>query len=836
MRVQMGIMSGLLALALAAQGPRTSPPRLLVEIPVSFGGFSAPQDQLSPHVQSGEARARANDLPGALADFTRAIADNPGDVIAYRERAGVEEAQRNLDAALSDLNRAVAQAPDNSDNYFYRAQFEWNAKHDQAAAAADIDRATALHNGKVAPYLIYTLRAENDLDLQDLHHPHTPTATEWRAALDDISHAISAAPRPQLTLLQTRAAIAADMGNLRVALADYDQVIALTRPRDGVGMSLNLQARGAVRKTAGDLPGALADFSAAIAIGGVQDADAYRERAAIRRTQGDLTGAWADEAAARGDAPLPVNILPSDATASEVAARDRSEAGDAAGAIAILTQAIASTPDRAVLYAERGHAEDLAGKNAEALTDYSESLALNGKELDARIARANLRYRRLDRAGALTDIGVAIDERPDDWRLLATRAEWEASQQINERAIADFDRALQLAPAQTPPATLADLRRSREQAAVTLSRQTKLAAPAEPVKITLRLAGPAIAGMPIWLYADGLGGDLAVRYPYYTYPFMIGSNHIELRRDGALVTERPLRGGGGFEMFGGRVLGSVAPPTAPQGRLPLHVLYDLAPGQYEVRWSVGGPDVLPGLRSAPPPQRTWAKSDWFKFSVAAPEPAKRAAWLQSLLASPPTDNGIMVGDYLPSLFAAIDDTRVQRAVMNAMYSPDKLVAAYARGMRAYIAARAQVELTIAMLRERGPSAVQDSLDPNLFLDHRTEIARAVLPYVSAPNDDQVAGALYFLSGIGNSLQPRDAATIAAVQRAVDAAAPGIIFRGGESATALANYLWQTPGDTARDLLWRIVDRGAGGTGQGLIAIARSQRASPRPSRRVRACR
>jgi hypothetical protein len=77
--------------------------------------------------------------------------------------------------------------------------------------------------------------------------------------------------------------------------------------------------------------------------------------------------------------------------------------------------------------------------------------------------------------------------------------------------------------------------------------------------IAIRVDAPARVGFPIWVHAD-LERDLVVRYPFGDDPRDFGSNHLELKREGQLLTAQP-----GFSRGGpmGRVAGSIAPSTSP---------------------------------------------------------------------------------------------------------------------------------------------------------------------------------------------------------------------------------------------------------------------------------
>ena len=187
--------------------------------------------------------------------------------------------------------------------------------------------------------------------------------------------------------------------------------------------------------------------------------------------------------------------------------------------------------------------------------------------------------------------------------------------------------------------------------------------------IAIHVDAPARVGFPIWVHAD-LQGDLIVRYPFAEDPRYFGSNQLELKREGQLLIAQP-----GFSRGGpmGRVVGSIAPPTSSQNRLPLHLGFVIdTPGRYSVRLSVMGNRLDPAP-AASLHQELVAQSEWLDFDVGPPRPTVREAWLAQLLRAPPSDAGAFVGDYLPSLLAAAPDPRVARALIEATYSSIDLI-------------------------------------------------------------------------------------------------------------------------------------------------------------------
>ena len=211
---------------------------------------------------------------------------------------------------------------------------------------------------------------------------------------------------------------------------------------------------------------------------------------------------------------------------------------------------------------------------------------------------------------------------------------------------------------------------SSEQSAPT-APQLAQAAVVQP--ISTRVDAPARTGLPIWVFAD-LQGPLTARYPYGEDPRYLGSNRLELKRDGKTLPPQPGYGRGGPP---GLVVGSIAPPRAPQNRLPLHLAFAIdKPGRYSVRWSV----VVERLETGPPLSRhdeLLAQSNWLEFDVKTAKLSEREAWLRRLLAAAPADEGAYVGDYLPSLLAGAPDPRVARKVVEGTYSARAFIASYA---------------------------------------------------------------------------------------------------------------------------------------------------------------
>jgi len=334
--------------------------------------------------------------------------------------------------------------------------------------------------------------------------------------------------------------------------------------------------------------------------------------------------------------------------------------------------------------------------------------------------------------------------------------------------------------------------------------------------ITICLDEPARIGFPIWLNTD-LRGALVARYPFGEDPRYFGSNRLELRRDGQPLAPLPGAGGGGPR---GEIAGSIAPPGAPQNRLPLHLGFAIdRPGRYSVRWTVIGEDFGPATPPAPR-ERVLAESGWLDFDVVAARRADYETWLSATLAARPTDAGLYVGDYLPSVLAAAPDRRVAQAVIDALYSGVGLIRSCALGSLAKFPANVSAPLVLESLHRRGPVdgiAYFVSWHAAWFQDRRDEIVKTAVSFLRSNDNAVIEGALRML-GFAHAFDWKgDTTALRSADRAVEAAGPGLMTRGDTVARALAVYLPVIKSAASRDLLWAIEQRPAERE-QALIAL------------------
>ena len=342
--------------------------------------------------------------------------------------------------------------------------------------------------------------------------------------------------------------------------------------------------------------------------------------------------------------------------------------------------------------------------------------------------------------------------------------------------------------------------------------------PAESIqKITIRLGEPARIGFPMWLYAD-LQFPLVARYPFSEDPRYFGSNRLEIKRDGQSLVSLPGIGGTGIR---GIVAGSIAPQGSPENRLPLHLGFAIdRPGRYSVRWTVIGEDFS-RLNQTGPREQLLAESNWLDFDVADSGQAERDNWLTSTLAAQPGDAGRYVGDYLPSLMAAMPDRRAAQAVLDGLYSGNSVIRSCALAALEKFPARVSTPLVMESLHQRGPSgslAYFVSWHAAWFQDRRDEIVNTSATFLRS-NDDMVAeGALRMLMLARGFDWKGDTATLRSADSAVEAETQALTTRTGPVAQALAQYLPGIKTPASRERLWRQIEQRSPESQQAMIAL------------------
>jgi tetratricopeptide (TPR) repeat protein len=223
-------------------------------------------------VEQAYNRREANDIEGAIADYTEAIRLNPEYSIAYNNRGEARYRAGDLDGALSDYSEALRIDPDYPEAYSNRGSVR-RAKQDHQAAISDYDEAIRLDPDHAAAY-----------NNRGFEH----------AGLGDVERAIS--DYNEAVRLDPDFAVAfVNRGNIREALGDYDGAIAdfTAAIRSDNHYATAFNNRGNARQAMKDLVSAIADYTEAIRLDPAY-ADAFFNRALARASHGDTNGAISD--------------------------------------------------------------------------------------------------------------------------------------------------------------------------------------------------------------------------------------------------------------------------------------------------------------------------------------------------------------------------------------------------------------------------------------------------------------------------------------------------------------------------------------------------------------
>jgi tetratricopeptide (TPR) repeat protein len=200
--------------------------------------------------------AEMGQIDQALADYTQAIELRPESPKPYHNRAALFSQMGRLDDALADYARAIELEPGNADAWYSRGTL-WARMNRPAEAIADLTRAIELD--------------------PESSRAHTNRAAvrqqqgDTEGALADYARDIALQPGNPRTYLD-RAALLARLDRPREAEQDLTRVIQLD-PRSAVAYG----ARATLRAQRGDTAGALADVRAAQDLGGTFD-EAFLEQ------------------------------------------------------------------------------------------------------------------------------------------------------------------------------------------------------------------------------------------------------------------------------------------------------------------------------------------------------------------------------------------------------------------------------------------------------------------------------------------------------------------------------------------------------------------------------
>jgi tetratricopeptide (TPR) repeat protein len=247
-----------------------------------------------------------NKTQTAFADLNRAIALDPSNARAFRERSNAYRTAGNLDKALADANEAVRLDPDNAQGFDYRGNV-FNNNHQDDRAIADYSEAIRLAPNDAQAFMdrgvAYYFKKDYQSAIKDYDaairldpkksRAYTNRGAAYKGlgrndrAIADESEAIRLDPLyPEY--YDNRGLSYAENGDYDRAIADYNEAIRLA-PQANF-----LTDRGDSYNRKGDLDRAVADYDRALALNPRLDtaaeglADVRQER--DRRTAANSDG------------------------------------------------------------------------------------------------------------------------------------------------------------------------------------------------------------------------------------------------------------------------------------------------------------------------------------------------------------------------------------------------------------------------------------------------------------------------------------------------------------------------------------------------------------------
>jgi tetratricopeptide (TPR) repeat protein len=226
---------------------------------------------------------KLNDLPGALADYKKAVTFDHG--VSYYNRGSLKETKLNdSQGALADFNKAIALDPSSPLAYIARGLLKETKLNDPQGALADFNKLITI-NPNYAP--AYTMRGT--LKISKLNDP--------QGALADCNKAIAINPNYASAYTLRGFLKQTKLNDPQGALADYNKSIGLDqRSANALKLSaLTYRLRGSLKQSKlNDSQGALADYNKAIILN-PKFVEAYINRGNLKQSKlNDPQGALAD--------------------------------------------------------------------------------------------------------------------------------------------------------------------------------------------------------------------------------------------------------------------------------------------------------------------------------------------------------------------------------------------------------------------------------------------------------------------------------------------------------------------------------------------------------------
>jgi tetratricopeptide (TPR) repeat protein len=300
----------------------------------------------------------------AFADFTRAIALDPFDYVAYSGRATLDLTTNRLDLAIADLSMVLRPQPSDQATFYNRTVAYYNRgiayeRKGEFEKAADDYRTAVRLLPTFAPAqaaLAVLLSRTSDAD----------------AALPALNAALQLDPHS--AALKSRATVLLSRGRPADALHDLDDIIA----HDSADAIAYLN-RGTAKQQLGDFDGAVADYSRSIELA---------PSVAAHLDRGGLYGQLQQPEQALADFNAAVKLDPQDVRALLARADANYARNDLAASLEDYTHVLGRDPRNAAVYFKRGNIRADLQEYSAACSDYSDSLRLDPNQPDVLYNRA----------------------------------------------------------------------------------------------------------------------------------------------------------------------------------------------------------------------------------------------------------------------------------------------------------------------------------------------------------------------------------------------------------------------------------------------------------------
>ncbi len=350
------------------------------------------------YLNRGRAESESGNIEGAIADYTRAIKLNPRLAEAHNNYASVLLDKGEIDEAAVEADKAVRANSDLAEPYALRGIIRY-LKGNPKGAIGDLTRAIALLPRYMADAVHLSLRNPKLAFAYSARALVRDSSGDAAGALSDYDASLKIAPNART--YNNRGNVKVRRSDLRGALADYD--LAIKADPEMTAAYFN---RGKARLLVGEYEGAISDLTKVIQNGNRVDSRtnlflfgnergnqrsgmmyaSYMGRGFAREQKGDLTGALADLTQA-------IATNPGQAQGYANRGRIRCETGELQLALDDLDKAIDIDPKAAMPYLDRGLARlgrgDLTGSDE----DFQKCLALDPKLKDLVEHRSRLANR-----------------------------------------------------------------------------------------------------------------------------------------------------------------------------------------------------------------------------------------------------------------------------------------------------------------------------------------------------------------------------------------------------------------------------------------------------------